>query len=149
MHEFTTSFQLSLSLLAAFVSLMALIMMCVCWQGTIKSWSKFHAISCNGLKGSFVRIWGQIPWGFHVIYPGFISFPCSNMTWILDKFKSGNFHDISWENDGICVVFLPNCLQKDMNTFVSHFRQGFQWLWWLKFPKQLCTKNMENPLKTG
>ena len=33
----------------------------------------------------------QIPWVFHVLYPGFICFPCWNMTWILDKFKSWGF----------------------------------------------------------
>ena len=27
------------------------------------------------------------------------------MTWILDKFKSWNFHGICWENDGIPIGF--------------------------------------------
>ena len=36
----------------------------------------------------------QIPWQFHVIYQGFICFSSWNMTWILDKFKSWNFHGI-------------------------------------------------------
>ena len=30
----------------------------------------------------------------NIQYPGFICCPCKNMTWILDKFKSWNFHDI-------------------------------------------------------
>ena len=42
----------------------------------------------------------QIPWLFHVIYPGFICFPCWNMTWI-----SGNFPGIFKENDGISIGF--------------------------------------------
>ena len=40
---------------------------------------------------------------FHVIHPGFICCPCWNMTWVLDKFKSWNFHDICQENDGISI----------------------------------------------
>ena len=36
----------------------------------------------------------QIPWRFHVIYPGFICFPCPITTWTLDEFKSWNFHGI-------------------------------------------------------
>ena len=47
----------------------------------------------------------QIPWPFHVIYPGFICFPCWNMTWILDKFKSLTFHGICSENDGTSIGF--------------------------------------------
>ena len=35
--------------------------------------------------------WHNIPWLFHVIYPGFICCPCKNMTWILHKSKSWNF----------------------------------------------------------
>ena len=42
---------------------------------------------------------------FHVIYPDFICFPSKNMTWILDKFKSWNFHGIFQENDGISIRF--------------------------------------------
>ena len=42
----------------------------------------------------------------------FICFPCGNMTWILDKFKSWNFHGICQENDGTSigfgVIFEPN-----------------------------------------
>ena len=48
----------------------------------------------------------QIPWLFHVIYPCFICLPCRNMTWILEKVKSWNFHGICQENDGICIRFV-------------------------------------------
>ena len=40
------------------------------------------------------RNWHQILWLFHVVYPGSLCFSCSNMTWILDKFKSWNSHGI-------------------------------------------------------
>ena len=42
----------------------------------------------------FSRLWHQIPWLFHVIYPHFIWIPWTNMTYILDKFRSWNFHGI-------------------------------------------------------
>ena len=35
----------------------------------------------------------------------FYLFPCWNMTWILDKVKSWNFHGICEENDGISIEF--------------------------------------------
>jgi len=41
-----------------------------------------------------VQIVGKDITKFHAIYPGFIFFPCSNMTWILNKFKSWNFHGL-------------------------------------------------------
>ena len=56
-------------------------------------------------KWQFGPNWYQIPWLFHVIYPGLICFPCWNMTWILDKSKPWNFRGICWENDGIFIGF--------------------------------------------
>ena len=47
----------------------------------------------------------QMDTRFDVIYPGLICFPCWNMTWILGKFKSWNFHGICLENDGISIGF--------------------------------------------
>ena len=75
------------------------------WQGF--TW-KFNITN----RWQFGPNWHQIPWLFHIIYAGFICFPCSNLTWILDKFKSWNFHGIYWENDGISIgfglIFEPN-----------------------------------------
>ena len=66
------------------------------WYGL--SW-KFHAFSVPNRR-QFGRNWQQAPRLFHVMYPGFICFPCWNMTWILEKFKSWNFPGIYQENDG-------------------------------------------------
>ena len=77
------------------------------------------------IEGSLVQIHTK----FHVIYPGFICFPCWNMTWILDKFKSWNFHGICSENDGNSIGFgdtfdqsIPS--RRHENT-MSHFLHGY------------------------
>ena len=69
------------------------------------SW-KFHVIS-HRHKSKVVchQNWHKIQWLFHVIYPGFTCSPCWNMTWILDKAKSWNFHGIS---SGFGLIFLAN-----------------------------------------
>ena len=57
----------------------------------------FMKIPCHFMSqmdDSLVKIHTKFLRLFHVIYPGMICFPCSNMTWILDKFKSWNFEDI-------------------------------------------------------
>ena len=54
----------------------------------------FSCFFTNRRQFGWFRNWHQIPWQFHVIYTGFICFACSNMTWILEKFKSWNFHGI-------------------------------------------------------
>ena len=65
----------------------------------------------------------QIPWLVHVTYPGFIRSPCKNMTWILRKFKSRNFH-------GLLMLFLvfigPRRSQLDALPRYT--------LWCMKFP---------------
>ena len=60
------------------------------WRGFSR---KFHVISFHKLIGVGPN-WHLIPWPFHVMYPGFICCPCWDMTWILVKFRSWNFHGI-------------------------------------------------------
>ena len=75
----------------------------------------------------------QIPWLFHVIYPGFICFSCRNMTWILDKFKvqvmefPWHLPRKWWDLHQIWCHFRtkPNCRQRDMKKSPSHFLQGY------------------------
>ena len=92
------------------------------------SW-KFHVIYVKKPR-QFDGNWPQISWKFEVTYPCFIGFPCWSMTWILDKFKSRNFHGICQENDGIFIgfslIFGPNqtAVEKDMRKSMSHFWQG-------------------------
>ena len=76
------------------------------------SW-KFHVISHRhkSTRREFGPNPHQIPWRFYVIYPRYICFPCWNMTWILNKLGSWNFHGICEENDGISradLVSFPN-----------------------------------------
>ena len=88
-----------------------------------------HVISRhNSTWWQFGPNWHQIPWLFHVIYPGYICFPCSNIIWALDKFSSWNFHGIYQENDGISradlVSFPTTLLSKRHEKSLSHFLQG-------------------------
>ena len=76
----------------------------------------------NGLQ--FGQNPHQIPWQFHVIYIGSICFPCWNMTWILDKFKSWPFpwHLLRkwWDFHRIWCHSRPNCCQKDMTRHIFY-----------------------------
>ena len=84
------------------------------WHGF--SW-KYYSMSFPAKNR---REFGSNPHQFHVFYPGFIRFPCWNMTWISDKFKSWwDFHRI-WSH----FRTKPNCRQKVMRKSVSHFLQG-------------------------
>ena len=49
------------------------------------------------------------------------------MTWILDKFKSWNFHGVCYENDGNSVgfgVMFDQTPVKNMRKCMSHVLQG-------------------------
>ena len=96
------------------------------WHGF--SW-KFHVLSFHKSTAVCPNP-HQIPWPFNVIYPGFICFACSNMTWIFCKFKMKfpwylrrkwwDFHRI-WSH----FRNQPNCCQKDMRKSMSHVLQGY------------------------
>ena len=84
----------------------------------------------NSTWWQFGRNPHQIPSPYHVIYPGFICFPCSNMARIL---KEVNFMEFSWhllrkwwDFHRIWSHFQPNCRQKDMRKSLSHFLRGSQ-----------------------
>ena len=68
-----------------------------------KTWI-FMEISCHRSM-QLGPNWHQIPRLLHVIYLDLICFPCGNVTWILDKFKSWNFLGICQENDGVSIGF--------------------------------------------
>ena len=64
--------------------------------------------------------------------PGHLSrffLPFSNMTWILDKFKSWNFHGIYQENDGISIgfglIFEETVVKKTWEHPCHIFYRGF------------------------
>ena len=84
----------------------------------------------NRRQFGWFRNWHQIPWLFHVIHPGFIRFPCKNMTWIMDY---GQIQVMEfpwhlprkwWDFHRISSHFRPNYHQKDMRKSVSHFLLG-------------------------
>ena len=88
----------------------------------------------------------RIPWQFHVIYSGFICFPCWIMTWILDKFKSWNFHGICQENDGISsgfgLIFEPNetAVKKTWENTKCHIFYGVIIIFILRHELILCSQ---------
>ena len=87
-------------------------------------------ISCNSCHKSMAG-WSKLTSNSMTIpcyLSRFYSFSiCPNMTWILQKLKSWNFH--GRENDPLNFIgishFQPNCHQKDIRNTVSHFLQGW------------------------
>ena len=63
--------------------------------------------------------WHQIPWVFHVIYPGVICFLCKNMTWIWISLRHGIFMAFYQK-----MIGFPSDRQNDIRKSMSHFFTG-------------------------